>query len=254
MKQTTYHLNTPVSICLLSDLHERDFSFLSDVREHRPDLIAVAGDAADGFFNDGDRLVSERMLPFLSACADIAPTFFSLGNHECMLHQDDIDAIGAAGVTVLDNSWISRNGVCIGGLTSGHATEYRRQRGDTDIRYPEWITRKSLREKNTNQMRPDLSWLSDFADQPGYKVLLSHHPEYWPLVKDYDIDLMLSGHAHGGQIRIVGQGLFAPGQGFLPKLTSGVHDGRLVISRGLANTAGPIPRLFNPREVVYICK
>ena len=73
MKQTTYHLNTPVSICLLSDLHERDFSFLSDVRERRPDLIAVTGDVVNGYLKDRDRLVSESMLPFLSACADIAP-------------------------------------------------------------------------------------------------------------------------------------------------------------------------------------
>lgn len=54
------------------------------------------------------------------------------------------------------------------------------------------------------------------------------------------IDLVLSGHAHGGQIRLFGQGLFAPGQGILPKYTSGVHE-NMIISKGLANTAGTIP-------------
>ena len=65
------------------------------------------------------------------------------------------------------------------------------------------------------------------------------------------IDLTLSGHAHGGQIRLLGQGLFAPGQGVLPRYTSGVYEGRLIVSRGLANTTF-VPRLFNPTEMVYI--
>ena len=56
---------------------------------------------------------------------------------------------------------------------------------------------------------------------------------------------------HGGQIRLFGQGMFAPGQGVLPKFTSGVH-GNMIISKGLANTAGMVPRVFNAREVVYI--
>ena len=82
--------------------------------------------------------------------------------------------------------------------------------------------------------------------------LLCHHPEYWPrYVRDLPVDLTLSGHAHGGQIRLFGQGLFAPGQGLFPRYTSGVHEGRLVISRGLANTTR-IPRLFNPTELVCV--
>ncbi|MDO4272352.1 MAG: hypothetical protein Q4D16_01675 [Eubacteriales bacterium] len=65
------------------------------------------------------------------------------------------------------------------------------------------------------------------------------------------IDLVLSGHAHGGQWRIGRQGIYAPGQGWFPKLTGGVADGRMVISRGLSNTT-KIPRFFNPREIVMV--
>ena len=252
MKETVYKLNTPLSICLLSDLHERDFSFLSQVHARRPDMIAVTGDVLYGYTTDENTLVADRMIPFLSACADIAPTFFSLGNHEWMLHPDDIELIESAGVHVLDNCWIEWNGIFIGGLTSASATDYRRFRAGSDLRYPKWNMQNSRIKDLTKPKHPDLDWLDEFSAQTGYKVLLTHHPEYWALIKDYNIDLALAGHAHGGQIRIAGHGLFAPGQGILPKLTSGVHDGRLVISRGLSNTAGIIPRLFNPREIVFV--
>lgn len=98
---------------------------------------------------------------------------------------------------------------------------------------------------------PAADWLDDFERLPGYKILLSHHPEYYPShLADRNIDLILSGHAHGGQWRFRGHGLFAPGQGWFPRLTSGAH-GKLVISRGLSNTT-MIPRINNPPEVVYI--
>ena len=70
-----------------------------------------------------------------------------------------------------------------------------------------------------------------------------------------NIDLVLSGHAHGGQFRLFGQGFFSPGQGWFPKYTSGIHRGkygRMIISKGMANTVRVAPRLFNPTEVVYI--
>ena len=100
-------------------------------------------------------------------------------------------------------------------------------------------------------------WLDDFERQPGYKILLCHHPEYVPrYLQNRCIDLIVSGHAHGGQWRYYSRrrqewrGIYAPGQGLLPKLTEGIH-GNHVISRGLSNNT-PIPRLNNPPELVYI--
>ena len=101
-----------------------------------------------------------------------------------------------------------------------------------------------------SQHRPDTAWLDDFAAQPGLKVCLSHHPEYFPLIPRV-VDLMLSGHAHGGQWRFFGHGVWSPGQGFLPRWTKCVYEGRLVVSAVLANTAS-VPRPFNPTEVVYV--
>ena len=98
--------------------------------------------------------------------------------------------------------------------------------------------------------KPETRWLSDFAAQPGFHVLLSHHPEYWPLIPS-SIELVLSGHAHGGQWRFFNRGVFAPSQGWWPKWTKGVYEGRLVISAGLSNTTW-VPRIGNPTEVVYL--
>ena len=100
---------------------------------------------------------------------------------------------------------------------------------------------------------PDLDWLDGFCRTPGYRILLCHQPEYFDrYLRDYPIDLFVAGHAHGGQWRLFGRGVFAPDQGLFPKYTSGVHEGRLVISRGLSNTVTPIPRLFNSRELVVV--
>ena len=77
-------------------------------------------------------------------------------------------------------------------------------------------------------------------------------PEYYErYLSGRELSLVLSGHAHGGQIRLFGRGLYAPGQGILPKLTEGVHFGRLIVSRGLSNNS-VVPRVFNPPEIVYI--
>ena len=84
-------------------------------------------------------------------------------------------------------------------------------------------------------------------------MLLCHHPEYYEkYLKDRPIDLIVSGHAHGGQWRFFGRGVLAPGQGLFPKYTYGVHDDRLVIGTGLKKGSVLIPRLFNSPEVVFI--
>ncbi|WP_240842907.1 metallophosphoesterase [Acidaminobacter sp. JC074] len=88
-------------------------------------------------------------------------------------------------------------------------------------------------------------------DIDGYKIVLYHRPESFD---QFEADLILSGHAHGGQIRLFGKGLFSPGQGFMPEYTSGCHDledKKLIISRGLGNSLFPF-RIFNQPEIVVI--
>lgn len=251
MKDTIYKINAPLRIALLADLHDRPFGEITDsLKKHRPDIICIAGDVVHRFGRHFDGLAiqrTENVLPFLRACAELAPSFMSLGNHEWRLCSEDIALLTETGVTLLDNSFCIHKGVVIGGLTSAGVTAYRACRRDSSERYPEWHG-----GDRPDMTEPETAWLGGFCREKGYKILLCHHPEYRDkYLKDLPIDLVLSGHAHGGQIRLFGRGLFAPGQGILPKYTSGIH-GNMIISRGLANTAGMIPRLFNRRETVYI--
>jgi hypothetical protein len=172
----------------------------------------------------------------------IAPTFFSGGNHEDgairswmpsrkriekkrVYAQRDLDAIKQSGGIFLQDSFVLKDGIAFGGLSSGLICEGR---------------------------VPKTDWLDDFCRVEAPKILLCHHPEYYePYLRELTIDLIVSGHAHGGQWRIFGRGVFAPGQGIFPKYTSGVHEDRFVISKGL-KPSGKIPRIFNAPEVVFI--
>lgn len=253
MQETFYTVpGCPVLIAQVSDLHERPYdSVLASLRRNRPDLICVTGDFFYGHpVKTGLKVESAGVLSFFSACAALAPCFVSLGNHEWMITPEDIALINGAGAYVLDNSFtavdVAGTHLMLGGLTSARVSACRLlYKVGYDIRSHDLYYR-------TAKAVPIIDWLDAFCAAPGYRILLCHHPEYYPrYLKGRDIPLILSGHAHGGQVRILGQGLYSPGQGVLPKLTGGVEDGRLVISRGLANRQ-KVPRLFNPTEIVYV--
>lgn len=269
MKETFYKIPTSVklTVALISDLHNRKGAeVLKSLEQKKPDAIAIAGDMVMGLRSDLEGLAGvwplieqqRNVIPFLKSCTEIAPTFSSLGNHEWFLADEDISAIVSTGVHALDNRWmeyqVNGQAILIGGLTSVFVDNYRDFRNTQKSRYP--VPPKGVKPKIKD---PDDSWLSEFEKQEGYKILLSHHPEYWSLRKqklcERKIDLVLSGHAHGGQIRLFGKGLYAPGQGFFPEYTKGMWMGKhgwLVVSTGLANTSSIVPRLFNPTEVVYV--
>ena len=264
MKEITYH-GFPVSLALLADLHNTDPALvISSLRSHAPSLIAITGDVLYGSapVDDVSPLEKqENVLPFFQACSSIAPTFLSLGNHEWMLDRTDLAAISATGVTVLDNSWITTvvdgKNIVLAGLSSGYVTDYRAFRETTDgsVRYPKKEGLSGISGVRTEH-KPDTGWLEQFATQPGMKICLSHHPEYYPHIPS-SIDLILSGHAHGEQWRMYNPfkrewtGTWSPGQGWWPRYTKGVYDGRMVVSAGLSNTTW-VPRIGNPTEVVYL--
>ena len=259
-------IKAPYKIALVVDTHDIDpEQILKELNDSSPDVIAIAGDIVKG---KGDFQVSSSYLSqfkntvqLLNACSSITNVYFTLGNHEWFLMPNDLKCIEQIGVTVLDNKWIKTGDLTIGGLSSADATRYWEFRSQYK---GEYSSQRSLRQlfiqsKTYNERKiPSYEWLHEFEEQEGFKVLLCHHPEYWalqePYLKDHHIDLVLSGHAHGGQIRIGNHGLFAPGQGWLPKYTSGVHHGlygQMIISCGLANTSW-VPRVHNSTEIVYI--
>lgn len=254
-----YFSSCPFSAALLTDFHNSDPDpVLDTLQKRRPDIITIAGDFIFGDRPKGKGLKIEenpRAVRLLQGCAGIAPTFVSLGNHEYMLTADDLQAVTAAGVHLLDNSWTVYEGIFIGGLNSAYVNVYRdfrRHSGSREV-YPKPAS-YVLRKKHV----PKLDWLDEFENLEGYKLLLCHHPEYYPLyLRSRRIDLILSGHCHGGQWRFYSwlhketRGIFAPGQGLFPVLTSGIHDGKLVVSQGLSNTTW-VPRINNPTEIVFL--
>ena len=254
-----------LTIALLSDFHNSGpataTAVTDSLRRHRPDIIAIAGDLLVGYRPRSDELMvleQKNVLPLVRACADIAPTYVSLGNHEWMVCDEDIALLKTAGATVLNNRFVATHNVAIGGLASAVVSDFEAFRQQAGGRYPY----KTMHSR-AKRLMPDTAWLDEFEQRKEYKILLSHHPEYWsarapmiekPMLEKRKFDLVLSGHAHGGQIRLFGRGLYAPNQGWLPEFTGGVHRGDygcMVVSRGLSNTA-PVPRLFNPTEIVYI--
>lgn len=249
MIETRYRIDgCPVPIALLADTHDTDPApILASLRSHAPTLITLAGDFVRGRKpRPGDSIGESRnALALLAGCAALAPTFLSVGNHDAYLTQADFDAVRATGAKLLDNAFLPFDAggrrLVVGGLSSGYHTAYRRCGAtERDVRSPD----------------PETAWLADFAAAEGYHILLMHHPEYIRLVPP-SVELVLSGHAHGGQWRFYDlrtkawRGVYAPDQGLFPPLTGGVVDGRLVISQGLSNPAG-LPRLHNDTEIVYI--
>lgn len=254
---TAPDLNGNLTIALVSDLHDRiEPALVELVKSAEPDIIAVAGDTFERYnaefqkanqakkpnifrlvaFNSAyytdlflRRIFCRKNIPrtektyaFLREISKIAPIYMSRGNHECVYIDDDFKLIEELKITLLDNSDVTLNfngnKLIIGGLSTFY----------------------------------DEEWLKGYSEKDGFKILLSHHPAYYDkLIKDKDIDLVLSGHNHGGQIRIADRGIFSSGEGFLPKYDKGLYDGRLIVSAGCSNTVA-VPRINNPREIVKV--
>lgn len=252
MIETVYHMPVPVRIALLTDSHNMDPApVTASLAKNCPELILIAGDIVYGErgITDGQVLEQQKnVLPLLQSCTRIAPVFMSWGNHDRVLGPDDLRRIQETGITVLDNEYalfsIGDKEIVIGGLTSAWITDYRKRSEVSGV--PVYL----LKKKGKDPAVPEYRWLNEYAEKPGYHILLSHHPEYLPYIPD-GVELIVSGHAHGGQWCFFNRGVFAPGQGFFARMISGIIQERMVLSRGLSNPMN-IPRINNPTEIVYI--
>lgn len=220
------------TIVHLSDLHSKSFGknqkrLIRKIEECKPDIIVITGDLVDERSKDFDNAVR-----LVRNAVEIAPVYYVTGNHEKWLSDDLydelMDMLRQEGVIILDNA-------CI-----------RISKGDSDFILA-GLDDGSLLDDTLKELR--------LNDKKELVVLLTHEPQY---IKDYSIygaDLVLSGHAHGGQFRLpfIG-GVYAPDQGFNPEYTSGVYEENnttMVVSRGLGNSVIPV-RLFNFPDIVCV--
>ncbi|MFA5562378.1 MAG: metallophosphoesterase [Eubacteriales bacterium] len=228
LQTTVYRLPapiTPLRLALLTDLHNLPpEDTLSILAHEKPDAVMVAGDLFESPPRS-KKLRWEHGLRLLEGAASLAPTFYVQGNHDYTLTPAQAARLTAGGAHLLTDSFLPFRDVTVGGLPSGFYNPGR---------------------------QPNLAFARRFAALPGYKILLCHHPEYYRFyLKPLPIDLILSGHNHGGQWQVFGRGVYVPKQGLFPPHTAGVFDGRLVVSRGLSNPV-PVPRINNPTEVVIL--
>lgn len=228
-------------IAHVSDLHNAEIGednekLLSALSEAEPDIIAITGDMIDSRNTD-----IETAIRFAEKAVKIAPCYYVTGNHEARVPEYDelkkylIDL----GIAVLDNKYIEleQNGkrIKLIGLDDPSFTADYLFDGERHI------------------AETHLSELLDGND--GYSILLSHRPELFAVYSESGVDLVLSGHAHGGQIRLpLLGGIFAPHQGFFPEYDAGLYtegDTNMIVSRGIGNSLFPL-RVNNRPEIILI--
>lgn len=222
-------------IALLADLHNTIYGndqdeLIAKIKAEKPDIIALCGDIGDDVIpNEGARLL-------VSGLQGVAPMFYVTGNHEFWGGQVDAfaDMLESYGVRVLSDGFEA--------LTVGENTI-----NVAGINDPEGEGVKS---------RDELSGIFDAMDKSRFCLLLAHRPERFADYAGYGFDLALSGHAHGGQVRIpfLLNGLWAPDQGRFPKHAGGLYwHGEMahVVSRGLSYNP-KLPRVFNPPELCMV--
>ncbi len=238
-------------ITQVSDLQSEYFGknqerLLEKVAETHPEIIVLTGDLVDR--NHTDYQAAECAIKGL---LEMAPVFYVNGNHEMALKEEEINGfyelMETLGVHILwDNHYkIKRNDdtICLAGLSEYTVFRCKDFQRSNKIKADPHMLSEALHDIR-QQYPPD-----------GFTILLSHEPQYFDLYETAGFDLIFSGHAHGGQIRLpLTDGLYAPGQGVMPKMTSGIRKrdtAALVISRGLGNSTFPF-RVFNRPEVVLV--
>ena len=226
-------------IVQISDLHNAEFGennekLLLMLKQADADIIAITGDMIDSRNTDIDVAIS-----FAQKAVNIAPVYYVNGNHESRVlgeYEKLKQGLTDAGVTILENSSAD--------ITIGDETITLI--GINDPTFCMEFVDDTMEQNIAHQL------VNVIPDNDNYKVLLAHRPEYFDVYAG-NVDLVLSGHAHGGQFRIpfIG-GLVAPGQGFFPEYYEGSHikeNTEMKESRGIGNSIIPF-RIKNKPEII----
>lgn len=227
-------------IAVISDLHNAEFgenngSLISLIKNEKPDMIAITGDLIDSGKTDIE--IAENLVKKL---VEIAPCYYVTGNHEAWIggrYQELEEKLLDIGVVILNDraeQLVKNNEIIqIAGLDDPDFTDRN----------------SSIQESMLNVKLGNMNLTEEYC------VLLAHRPETFNAYSSENIDLVLSGHAHGGQFRLpfIG-GLIAPNQGFFPKYDAGEYfenNTTMVVSRGIGNSIIPI-RFNNRPEIVIV--
>lgn len=219
-------------IVQISDLHNKRFGknqrrLLSEIEKCNPDMIVITGDLIDS-----NRTDIEIAMEFVDGAVKIAPVYYVTGNHEKWLSENEkqklMERLEEVGAVVLDNEKVE--------ITVGHDKMILLGLDDAHL-MDDTLKRLAVGTENT------------------FTVLLAHEPQNLSYYSEENIDLVLAGHAHGGQFRIpfLG-GVVAPDQGFFPTYTAGLYHDKstsMIVSRGLGNSVIPI-RIFNRPDIVCV--
>ncbi|OEC03409.1 phosphoesterase [Lysinibacillus sphaericus] len=221
-------------IVQVSDLHDALFGnnqqkLIAKVKDTNPDYIFITGDVIDS-----NRYDLKQSLQAVKGLVELADVYYVLGNHEVASNKvsEIYEALSSLGVHVMANesTVLERDGerLAIIGIED------------------------PLMGRSTEEM---LELATAYVPEEMLKLLLAHRPEVFSTYVNQGIDLVFSGHAHGGQVRIPGMGgLVAPGQGLFPKFTAGFYEEertKMVVSRGLGNSSVPY-RIFNLPEIIVM--
>ena len=214
-------------IAQVSDLHNAGFwqDVVEELRQIQPDIIVLTGDLIDSGRTDVD-----AALAFAGQAAQIAPCYFVSGNHEAWSsgHWEKLrEGLKQSGIVLLENERVRLE---LGG---------------------EHVTMLGLSDPSFGGDHARV--LGELAAGEGYRILLSHRPERMKLYAEAGVDLVFSGHAHGGQFRIpfLG-GVIAPDQGLFPEYDSGLYEQggtAMLVSRGIGNSIIPL-RICNRPEIL----
>lgn len=239
-------ISEPFRMVLISDLHDHRFGkdnekLVDKIRQQDPDLVILDGDIINGDSENDETAVS-----LVRSLTEMAPVYYSFGNHEYYYmeagHQDLQEDLVDAGAIILNyqNLDINVNGnpVRLGGLY-------------------EYGFETSMQTEEENQKA--VSYLEQYVDTDRYLIMCAHRPDSfycWDYADQWGIDLVLSGHLHGGQVLIPGiGGLYSQLEGFFPQYDYGqykIGDSDMIITRGLGSNPKILPRFNNPPEIVVV--
>ena len=243
---TSSKIAEPFRMVLISDLHDHQFGknnekLAEKIREQSPNLIIIDGDMINDDSENADIAVE-----VVCALKEIAPVYYSYGNHEYAYmeagHTDLQDELEEAGTVVLNyqnmDIEIKGNPIRLGGLY-------------------EFGFETGMQSEEENQWA--FSYLEEYVNTDRYLIMCAHRPDSfdpWDTADDWGIDLVLSGHLHGGQVIIPGiGGLYSQLEGFFPQYDYGQYklgDSDMIITRGLGSNPKILPRFNNPPEIAVV--